>query len=124
MEDIHINLTSGKELSALTVCAGNSEYNDLLQRAVMLLLTSDSPELLIDGCTFYQAVVQSTTAGIDELRTNCGYYSDVLKRMLVTDSDESLSSLSLDIAQDGRSVVVSINITRADDSEISGEFTI
>ena len=119
-EDIIINLPENTKLTTLTVAPSFAGYTELLQRAVMLLFTSTRPEVAIGGTPFYQLIRKSTTAGLMELRTLSGHVADGLKRLL---GDTEVTSVDLTIGE-GSSPSVTINIKKADNSSVRGEFTI
>ena len=119
--DIILNLPQGAQLSTLAVAPEFESYEELMQRAVVLLLTSDSSELLVDGLTLPQMLQQATSSGIRELRSLSGHFADALRQMLNTDNYE-VDELTIDIGETFP-VVVTINITKTNNTEISGEFT-
>ena len=122
-DDITLKLTAGTRLNTLQVYPEFSDYNELMQRAVVLLLTSDSNALKVNGYTLAQAVANSTSSGASALRSYTSSYADGLKNMLNADG-VSVSSLSIDIELVGSVASVAINISTYDGAEISGEFTI
>ena len=122
-DDIKLALTPGTRLTTLSVCPDFSEYNELMQRAVVLLLCSESPDLRVNGYTLLQAVTNSTSEGIRELKSYSSYYASALKTLLNSEQPE-VDSLSIDMETDGLKVIVKINITAQDGEELSGGFTL
>jgi hypothetical protein len=122
-EDIKLNLSPGVKLTTLVVSPEFGRYNELMQRAVVLLLTSVRTELKINGYTLPQAIASSTSAGISELKTYAMHYSSVLKAML-NDDETAVSSVTIDMESLDTAVLVTINIETTTGDEISGEFTI
>lgn len=120
-EDIIINLPQGVKLNTLTSCPEFSGYSSLMQRTVVILLTSDNPDLTMDGMTLPQMLEKVTTSGIKEVRALSGHFARILKRMLNADENE-VESITIDIGETFP-VVVTINITKTNNTEISGEFT-
>ena len=122
-EDIKLNLTAGNRLTVLEISPEFPNYNELLQRAVLLLLTSDNPELQVNGYTLSGAVSSATSAGVAELQSYASHYADALRRML-NDEDYAVDSLTIDIESIGTTANITVSITTNDGEEISGEFTL
>jgi hypothetical protein len=120
--DLIINLPQGTGLHVLQISASSDIYDEVLQRAVMLLLTSDTSELLVDDRTPLQLITEATTGGVGGLNDISGHYADALRRML--NSDENVvEQVDIEFSV-GNGIVMNINITKPDTTEISGEFTL
>ena len=123
IEDLVISLPAGKEQRVLQVTSDQTKYNELLQRAVTLLLTSDLDEFRIDGMSFLERVTNATSAGINALSALSGQYAEALMTALNSEGVE-VDSVELVVSGDTE-VLVTIDISAANsDNTANGEFTI
>jgi hypothetical protein len=122
-DDIKLNLAPGIKLTTLDIVPEFSGYKELMQRAVVILLTSESPAMQVNGFTLPQAVANSTSAGMSELRSYSAQYEDALKSLLNSDSND-VSTVDINIETEGSMARITVNITTYDGEEISGDFTI
>lgn len=122
MDDIPLYLPAGARLTALTVYSDLSEYVELMQRAVVLLLTSEDPRMIVDGYTLPARIAAMTTAGVSSLESSLNHYADSLKSLLNAD-DPCVSDLTLAASGD-RDITIEINITKIDDEQLTGEITL
>lgn len=122
-DDIPINLPGGTRLTTLTVAPEFESYEPILQRAVMILLTSARPEMTLDGMTLSQNISRSNSNITHRATLLSSFYANALKAALNEES-EDVASVEITISSEGAAVEVNINITKIDATVVTGKFTI
>ena len=124
MDDLKLKLTPEVRLNALQVVPSFDKYNELLQRAVVLLLLSDVRTYWIDNQPLYDVLYKSNctpTPTLDSVVAGMGRF---LKEQLEEDSDTALESVNIGLITEEGSRKVTIDITSEDGEVISGEYII
>lgn len=121
MLDLKLNLKSNSLLRSLQIVSDFPEYNELLQRAVVLLLLGNEKTYWIDGEPLYTALEKSNATGVDTLADAISGMGRYLKTQLEADSDVSLDKVDVNLTTVDRKQVVTVNLVLADGSSIYGE---
>ena len=82
MSDLPLYLPEGLYLKALTISPDFEVISDIMQRALVLLVCHDDPNLRIDGKSMMDFLEQTTTAGATAVVTQLSDIADTLKRYL------------------------------------------
>lgn len=107
--DIQIELTPGVRLSTLQATANFPEYNELLQRAVMLLLTSTDLRLRVDGRYPDEWFRIGTTSGSQAFQSMLGMLSNSLLSILNEEGTVAEAvTMSLDVQDNEAKLTINI----------------
>ena len=123
MNDITLELTPGRKLTTLQVVAEFPNYSEILQRAVMLILTADNPNLYVSGKPVVETLLESNASAINMMRGEFQILSNELKVILNSEAVE-VDELSITPEVTGASVKIAINIITVDGQEAVTELVV
>lgn len=122
MLDLMLKLSPNTRLQSFQIVSEFPQYDELLQRAVTILLLSNERTYFVDGEPIYIALEKSNATGIDNLTTAVESMGKYLKSQLEEDDPElELDSLNITLMTEGRRQSIVIDIVRADGTTINGE---
>lgn len=123
MNDLTLNLPEGVRLNSLEVTSEFSHYSELLQRVVMLILTSDHEDLKIDGKTLPEFFRTANMQGITVLNSQLIFVATAAKELLNSDSYE-VENLTISATGGDGAVQLVVTVSGIDGNMETGEFTI
>lgn len=119
MNDLQMQLTPDTKLKELRIVSEFPGYNELMQRAVTLLMLSNSRDFFIDGMPIYELIEKSNAVNSDILESALKSIAQILKEQLEEDGEE-LEAVDITCSVIGRDKLVTIDITRTDGEVFSG----
>jgi hypothetical protein len=111
MNDLTLDLTPERKLTTLQLVAEFAQYDEVMQRAVMLMMTADREELYISGKPVVAAIRTSNAAAINLMRGEFQMMANELKNILNAESNE-VEELRIVPEVEGTTVKLSIDITK------------
>lgn len=123
MQDLMLNLPEGVQLNTLEITSVFPNYSELLQRVVMLVLTSNHNELTIDGKTLPEFLRNANMQNLSALNSQLIFIANAAKELLNADSYE-IDTLSITASAEDREVKLNITVKALNATVETGEFTI
>lgn len=123
MNDIQINLPENVRLTQLDVISEFSGYDEVMQRTVMLMLTDDSPEMTVNGFSISQLIARSTTGSFQLLKDALRVVSSIIRDKL-NEEDTVAANVDIDTVLNDNDIDITIDITKADGTQITETLTV